>query len=460
MLIAAGVSRWTMLHLGASVVALFIAEALLVSGYADPMEGLRAPETLIAVHLLTLGWLTLLMLGALYQFIPVITNSQLFSQRLPIVGFVSIVAGLVAMIAGFAALGGSETLPLICLPVGGALVLVGLGVGAFNVAATLWRARPLPMQALFVAAGLGFLLLTGLIGLGFTLALSLPAPPAILTGLVRDGLSAHVAGGLFGWFTLTAMGVSYRLLSMFMLAPEEARPTTYAALTLTPGGLLMLMGAILFPGESSQSLAASSQNIVAAAGASLAALGIAFYLADIIHLYRVRKRRHLELNSITAAIALAFLAFTILATFIAAIVGVLEQFAGVLGYLFVFGWLSGLGLSQLYKIVPFMTWLEVFGRRLGKGPVPRVQDLVEEPRARRWFILYFCSVPLGALAIAIAYAPLFHAASLVQLAATALIGFELWHSRHPDPDAKPKPLAPGAALPFARPSSPKQTHGA
>ncbi len=453
MLIAAGVSRWTMLHLGASVVALFIAEALFVSGYADPMEGLRAPETLIAVHLLTLGWLSLLMLGALYQFVPVITNSQLFSQRLPIIGFAAIVAGLAGMVAGFAALGGNEILPLVCLPIGGALVLTGLAIGAFNVAATLWRARPLPMQALFVAAGLGFLLLTGLIGVCFALALSLPEPPAMLTGFVRDGLSAHVAGGLGGWFTLTAMGVSYRLLSMFMLAPEEARWTSYAALILTPGGLLVLMGAILFLGGDLQSVGAS-------AGALLAAFGIAFYLADIVHLYRVRKRRHLELNSIAAAVALGFLAFAIVATFIAAVSGALDRFAGALGYLFIFGWLSGLGLSQLYKIVPFMTWLEVFGRRLGKGPVPRVQDLVEERRARRWFILYFCSAPLGAAAIAFATPPLFYVASFAQLVATGLIGFELWHSRHPDPNAAPKPLAPGAGLPFARPSLPNQTHGA
>ncbi|MGB3809439.1 MAG: hypothetical protein WA943_05040 [Parvibaculum sp.] len=451
MMIAAGVSRWTMLHLGAAVVALLIAEVLLVSGYTDLIEGLRAPETLIAVHLLTVGWLSLLMLGALFQFVPVITNSQLFSQRLPIIGFVAIVVGLAGMIAGFAALGGNEFLPLACLPVGGVLVLSGLGIGAFNIAATLWRARPLPMQALFVAAGLGFLVLTGLIGICFALALSLPEPPAMLVGFIRDGLAAHVAGGLGGWFTLTAMGVSYRLLSMFMLAPEEARWTSYAALALTSGGLLLLMGAILFAGDNSQS--------VAFAGAFLAALGIGFYLADIVHLFRQRKRRDLELNSIAAAVALGFLAFAIASTTIAAITGTLTRFSAALGYLFVFGWLSGLGLSQLYKIVPFMTWLEVFGRRLGKGPVPRVQDLVNEHRARYWFVLFFGSVPIGAVAIAFANAPLFHVASLAQLVATILVGFELWHARHPDPDAAPKPLVPGAGLPFAKSPHITRTHG-
>ncbi|MGH8820782.1 MAG: hypothetical protein ACREWJ_05765 [Rhodoferax sp.] len=73
--IGSKVSRWTMMHFGCAIAALLAAQLLLVVGYADPLAQLRAPVTLIGVHLITIGWLSLLMLGALYQFVPVITCS-------------------------------------------------------------------------------------------------------------------------------------------------------------------------------------------------------------------------------------------------------------------------------------------------------------------------------------------------------------------------------------------------
>ena len=454
MTIGAGVSRWTMLHLGAAMIALLLAQALIVWGYVDPINALRAPETLVGVHLMTIGWLSLLMLGALYQFVPVITNSNLFSQNLPIIGFVSISIGLCGMVAGFVALGGNDLVPLACLPVGGTLVLIGLVIGAFNIGATLWNARPLPIQAYFVAAGIGFLLLTGTMGLIFALALTLPSPSGWLTQMLQQGLIAHVAAGLGGWFTLTAMGVSYRLLSMFMLAPEEASRSTYTALILTPAGLLITMAGALFSGGGERI------SLLVLSGAAMAGLGIVFYLADVSHLYHIRKRRHLELNSMAAAAALGCLALSVLATAVVVVTKTFELHAGALGYLFVFGWLSGLGLSQLYKIVPFMTWLDVFGKRLGKGPVPRVQDLVEERRARHWFVLYFGSVIVATVAVFFSDSSVFLFASYVQLAATGLIGFELWQARHPDPNAKPKMPMRGSPLPFDKPKpSLPQTHG-
>lgn len=455
MMIRSGVSRWTMAHFALAIGALLAAEALFVLGYSDPLAEVRAPATLIGVHLLTIGWLSLLMLGALYQFVPVITNTRLYSQRLPLHSLVAIVAGLAAMVAGFLALGGARAFTIAWLPIGGSLVLAGFVLGAIDLWATLWRVRPLPVAARFVAVGLAFLVLTGLIGLGFALAFALPRPPQFLLALAAGGPGLHLAAGLGGWFTLTVMGVSYRLLSMFMLAPDEPHRTTHAALILTVTGLVLLIAAGL-GGAWAELSPRQGESI----GAALAGLGVACYLVDIVRFYRTRSRRRLELNSVTAAAALALLALALAAGALAAAWGELVRFAAAIAYLFVVGGLTGLGLSQLYKVVPFLTWLELFGPRLGKGPVPRVQDLVVERRAIPWFALYFATALVAAASIALDQALAWRVAVGLQSLATVLIVIELWRSRHPDPDLAPVPVklpvtpAPGAgSAAFASPSS-------
>jgi hypothetical protein len=443
-----------MLHFGCAIIALLATLLLLAASYAEPLQGLRAPSMLIAVHLTMIGWLSLLMLGALYQFVPVITNTPLYSQRLPLYSLLAIGPGLAAMLAGFVGLGGAPFVTAAWLPLGGSLVLTGFVLGAINLAATLWRARPLPLPAGFVAFSLGFLLLTGLLGLGFAFAFTQAQPPLFLRALVGNGLSLHVAAGLGGWFTLTVMGVSYRLLSMFMLAPDEPRRSTYAALILSVAGLVLLLAAGLTGLWGGFAL-----GWVKALGAALAGLGMMFYLADIVVFYRTRKRRQLELNSLTAAVALALVTLALLLAALAMAWGRLERFAAALGYLFVFGGLSGLGLSQLYKIIPFLTWLEVFGKRMGKGPVPRVQDLVNESRAKPSFVLYFAATVLASAALAGGQGALWKVSMALQLLATLLITLELWRARHPDPDAKPSPMRPpGMPSPLAKPKAvPKPT---
>src|SRR3546814_18106577 len=119
-----------------------------------------------------------------------------------------------------------------------------------------------------------------------------------------------------------------------------------------------------------------------------------------------------------AAFALASLAAS--AVLIAALVvlGRLTDHAGAVVFLVAFGWLTGLGLAKLYKIVAFLTWLECYGPVLGKAATPRVQDLVVEGRARKWFLLYHVAVWCGMVALLASYAPEFRLAAGVMVAAT------------------------------------------
>jgi hypothetical protein len=98
-------------------------------------------------------------------------------------------------------------------------------------------------------------------------------------------------------------------------------------------------------------------------------------------------------------------------------------------YMAVFGWLSGLGLAKLYKIVPFMTWLECYGPMLGRAPTPRVQDLVSEAKAQPWFLLYFGSVWAGTAALSVGSAGGLRVAAAGTLVATFAIAVHLIRAR-------------------------------
>ena len=58
-------------------------------------------------------------------------------------------------------------------------------------------------------------------------------------------------------------------------------------------------------------------------------------------------------------------------------------------------------LAKLYKIVAFLTWLETYGPIMGRAPTPRVQDLVAEGRATKWFVVYYVAVWAGTMMLLI-----------------------------------------------------------
>lgn len=427
-MMGSAISRWTMPHFAAAIVFFIAAQIAMIAGISYPSAPLAAPMTLAAVHLLTIGWLTILMLGALHQFVPVITAQPNAAGRCALVSLVAIMVGLGAMETGFVALDGRLAhAAVLALPAGGLLVLAGAIAACASLGRTLWRARPLPFAARFVAIGLVFLFATVVLGILMSLVLSrpdlMPWPRVI-----SHGLPLHLMAGLIGWFTLTAIGVSYRLLTMFTLAPEERGPLGTAVLLLCAGGL-----AATWLSSVADAAGAALPAAVIGAAAAVTGLGLALYLIDMVRLYRGRRRHKLELNTAMALPALIAFALCIPLAIRIAVLGRAGTLGGPLAYLFLFGGLSGLGLSQLYKIVPFLTWLERYGRVLGKQPVPRVQDLVDERRDRPWFVLYFAAVALGTVFGLLGRPLLWRAAILAHLIASLMIFRALWLVRRRAP---------------------------
>lgn len=441
----ASLSRWTMSYFAAALLSLLAAEAMMVAGAGYPAGGLLDPATLILVHLTAIGWLSLVMAGALLQFVPVLVSRPLAFAGLALPALIALIAGLALLCGGFAVLAGWASWPLATLPAAALLLGCGAGMLATMLVATIAGARPISPFTLFVLVGLACLLVTVLSGAGFATALSGLSRWARLDALLPDGPGLHAVLGLGGWLGFTAFGVSYRLFAMFMMAPEPAPALLRPVLACGAAGLALAGVGLV------ASLAGSS------AGASLVFLALTglavatgFYLRDAFSLYRARRRKALEINmqaSIPAFLALAGSAPLLMI----AIATGREDWLVASVFLLVFGWLSGLTLAQLVKIVSFMTWLEVYAPLLGRAPAPRVGELVAMPRTGWWFVLYYGGVVLGTAALAAMQPELFQAAALLCLAGTAGIACELVRirrlaeidpGRQPPAHARPRLVLP------------------
>src|SRR5690606_34188081 len=130
-------------------------------------EGLRGPTGWFHVHLFVLGWASMLAMGAVYQLINVILQSQLYSTKLGYVHYVLFTIGLTGLLFGFHQ---GNTAWIAGFAV---ITLTGILLFAWNIFVTLFRAsqwNPITLSAAFAVL---YLVLTGLSGMAMGINLAL-----------------------------------------------------------------------------------------------------------------------------------------------------------------------------------------------------------------------------------------------------------------------------------------------
>lgn len=275
-----------------------------------------------------------------------------------------------------------------------------------------------------MAVGLACLLAVAFLGGIFTLAFSGMSENDMLLNIAGLSAPIHAALGLGGWMTFTAMGVSYRLLTMFLLSPDDERRTT-RLVWWAGAAALTVLGA----GVAAFAFGQDRADVVLLAALLPGVASVVLYAFDMRAVYRQRKRKAIELNSAASIPAFAAMVLAILLALALPWTGPSDPMIGALVYLFVFGWLTGLSLAQLYKIVPFLTWLECYGPVMGRVPTPRVQDIVSEKPARRWFCIYYTGVALATLALGAGYPVAFQLASALNLIAILALTVHFFRAR-------------------------------
>lgn len=333
------------------------------------LSGRWMPAVLAATHLLTLGYMGMIMLGALMQIFPVVIGHPFRRSTL-----VSTIVHA-SLTLGVLLLAGAFLIPRDLL-VAAALLMLAAALLTFLAAAweTLWhveawgdtaRAIALALAAFAVMAGLGLWL-----ALGHTSYLALP----------RSWTDMHAGWGLAGWVPLLLMAVAFQVVPMFQLTPDYPRVLR----RVFPVALFTMLAA----GTLAHGLALPEWTM--RLSQAIAALVLAGFAAATLELQRRRRRRRPDVTVAYWRVGLLCLILAVLlwtAGQLLSKVSADPRYALMLGVLMVPGFSLSVINGMLYKIVPFLVWLHLTMAPAARdrplaGTVPGVKQIIPEKRAR------------------------------------------------------------------------------
>ena len=433
--IAAGNSPPLGLPLGfflAGPLAFVAINALLVFDGGNLLTYYLLPVDLSLTHLVTLGWVTMVMMGALYQLTPVIFQTRLHSARLGRWQFGFYLIGVAGLVTSFRWLWAPG------LAIFGSAVVLAVALFLYNMARTLWRPPAWTVVGWYLAHSLSYLGMTVISGLTFALDLRFHWFP-----IPQHVLAAHVDLGLIGWFTLTLMGVGYQLVPMFGLVHGHSLRLARWILRALNLGILLLFISLLLEWP----------RPVALLSVGMTGLGVAAYAFDVYRMFRRRRRRVLDLTQWhTILSTLCLLAAMLAVVRIASgnLGGLSAQTHWYLGtaYLALAGWVSFAIMGQYYKILPFLIWNHRYAAQAGREPVPLLRDLYSGARARVAFLLYLAGF------VGVATSLLLGASLLVRLSALLTLGGSLGFAWTLVEVLRPRSIRVAPARSPPRPSDP------
>ncbi|MBE2293513.1 MAG: hypothetical protein IAF00_01125 [Phycisphaerales bacterium] len=337
---------------------LLLAAGLLLWQGPDVFTSRWQPATLALTHLLTLGFMAQVMLGALLQILPVVVGVVVPRPRLTAALIhLPLTLGTLALAAAFLG-GGSSWFQ-------GAAALLGLGFGVALLAIliALWRAPVANETVIALRCALGALLVTIVLGMllssVFAWGWSFP---------LFDLVHLHAGWGLIGWTVLLVAGVAYQVVPMFQITPPYPawlRRGFAPLLTvlLAIWSICMLLGWQVVAGWTSVMLAAAAMLL---AGTTLWVLS--------------RRRRKIgdpTLNFWRASMSSLLMGAVLwlLAPWIPAWASA-PQLELLLGVLAIFGFAVAAINGMLYKIVPFLSWFHLQAQLFRRVKVPNMKQLL------------------------------------------------------------------------------------
>jgi len=361
----------------AGIGSFFLLNLLLLLNY-DYISGHHfQPKILSLTHIATLGWITMIIFGAMIQLVPVVLEVKLFSARLAEIQFWIFVIGIIGLVYKFWHFNSviSFTIPAI-------LLNLSMYIFIFNIVATMKSVKIWNITGTYLASALFYLFVTAIAGL--LLAINLDSPYIKINHLQYLNLHAHVA--FIGWVSMVVMGVTYKLIPMFTLSHDFKLLFAKVAFVLINIGLLGISIIMHY----------SQMSIFYFVFVPMIAIGIFFFLIQVIIIFKKRIRKKFDVGIKFSSFAYTVLGITTLLGLVIAFIDYqsIINLTLIYGYLIIFGYLSMLIVGQMYKIVPFLVWYNKYSSKVGFEKVPMLKDMFNEKIALVGFYLMILAIIL------------------------------------------------------------------
>lgn len=330
------------------------------------------PKLLAITHLLVLGWISMIIFGALYQLIPVILDVKLFSEKLALFSFFTLAAGSLLLCFTFWNFLLGSTLHL-----ASTLIITAVLSFAFNLFKTARNSQNKSIERDFILTSVLWLLFTVLAG--FTFALNLKY--AFLKPEHLKLLRIHAHAGLAGWFLQLIIGVGSRLLPMFMVAHNLNKKKLKTAYYCINIGLVLSISSFYLN---------TILDIIFTA--VLLISGVFYFLLYLKEAYTKRVKKNLDTGMKQSVLSFASLLLACVISFILLFFsheGYSPRLAIAYGSLIIIGFISSLILGQSFKTLPFIIWLKVYKKLIGKIKMPLPKELYSEKLLNLQLYLFF-----------------------------------------------------------------------
>ncbi len=387
-------------HFIAASLALIILSILTFLSANSFIGSFHTQYILTIVHIAALSWGTMIIIGSLYQLIPVVFETKLYSESLAIFNFWLFVISISLFAYSFWA---SKLLDL--MPYSSSMIFISVWLFTINIILSYKSANKKDISAKFIITAIFWLMMTSLLGL----LLAFNYKYGFLDNTNYRYLKIHAHFGIVGWFLQLIMGVGTTLVPMFLVSHKLDNKKIERAYYLLNTGLVLLYIDWQF----------LQTSFLIYLYWTIISLSIIQYSSFIYDSYKNKLRkldigmRHTMLAFVLVSLPVIFSAIIVFIPYTQ--FAFLKNIIVLYGVSIFLGFFTNMIFGQTYKTIPFIIWLNRYQKYVGRAKTPFPRELYNEKIANIQFYSY--NIMLMTFTVGI----LFNVLLLVQIGASLLI---------------------------------------